>query len=419
MAVQIVGGVIGGFIVLATAWSVLGTLVVPRRIRSRIPRTVFLVNRSVFRFFVDRTSSYERQDRILAVQAPVQLIGQVVAWLALYELGFGLLMWPLIGNAGLGGALEQAGSALCTLGYLSPRASGVAALDSIAALTGLGTVALQIGYLPTLYAAFNRREALITMLDSRAGVPSWGPELLARTHYGLGSGVSAVNKLPELFEEWERWSADVSESHATYLALMAFRSPRPFSSWVTAQLAVLDAAALYLSLARNPPGAISARLCLRGGFTCLATIARARGFAIPDEADPREGISLTYEEFVDAIDRLRIVDFPIERTSREAWLDFVGWRANYESGAYAIARAVDAPPALWSGPRPHPIAAIPPLRPPTLRAVDPPISASQMSSRPLAVSTCCWNRTTLPPSRVHTWAIFTSAGAPEPLVFQE
>jgi hypothetical protein len=368
---------VGALLIVAAGWSVIGTVVVPRRIRSWLTRAVATAVDAGFHFVADRFDSYEPRDRILAAQAPSQLLLQIVVWLAVFEVGFGLLLWPFVGAAGLSGALEQAGSALCTLGYLAPHSGGPAGLDDLAALAGLGTVALQIGYLPTLYAAFNRREALVTMLDSRAGVPSWGPELLARTHYGLGSGVSAVNKLPELFEEWERWSADVSESHATYIALMAFRSPRPFSSWVTAQLAVLDAAALYLSLARDAPDAISARLCLRGGFTCLATIARARGFAIPEEADPREGISLTYEQFVDAIDRLRNVDYPIERTSHEAWLDFVGWRANYESAAYAIARAVDAPPALWSGPRRHPIAAIPPLRPPTLRAVDPPISASE------------------------------------------
>jgi hypothetical protein len=246
----------------------------------------------------------------------------------------------------------------------------------VASFVGLGTVALQIGYLPTLYAAFNRREALVTMLDSRAGVPSWGPELLARTHYGLGSGASAMEELPELFEDWERWSADVSESHATYLALINFRSPRPLSSWLTAQLAVLDAAALYLSLVPDAPGAVSARLCLRGGFTCLGTIARARGFDIPEEADPNDGISLTYEEFVDAIDRLAVVDFPVGRSSAEAWIEFVGWRINYEPAAYAIARAVDAPPALWSGPRRHPIPAIPPLRPATRRVAPPPEKSS-------------------------------------------
>jgi len=364
---------VGALLILATGWSVIGTVVVPRRIRSRLPRSVAVAVDATFHFVADHFHSYEPRDRILAAQAPIQLMLQIVAWLAAFEVGFGLLMWPFVGRAGLPGGFEQAGSALCTLGYLAPRSSPVAAFDSLAALSGLGTVALQIGYLPTLYAAFNRREALVTLLDSRAGVPSWGPELLARTHYGLGTGVSAVQELPDLFEEWERWSADVAESHTTYLPLVNFRSPRPLSSWVTAQLAVLDAAALYLSLLPDAPSAISARLCLRGGFSCLTAVARARGFTIPDEADPNDGIALTYEEFVDAIDRLARVDFPLERTNEEAWLDFVGWRVNYEAAAYAIAHAVDAPPALWSGPRRHPIPVIPPFRPATLRAGKPPL----------------------------------------------
>jgi hypothetical protein len=370
MAIRVAAGVIGALVVLITAWSVLGTLVVPRRIRSRVPRAVFLVLRSVFRFLADRSSSYEGQDRILALQAPVQLIAQVVAWLALYELGFGLLMWSVNGD-GLGYAMEQAGSALCTLGYLVPRTSGAQALSPLAALAGLGTVALQIGYLPTLYAAFNRREGLITMLDSRAGVPSWGPELLARTHYGLGSGVSAVGELPGLFEAWEQWSADVSESHTTYVTLIWFRSPRPLSSWVTAQLAILDAAALYLALLPEGSDLIQARLCLRGGFTCLGNVARAIGTPIPIDADPSDGISLSYDDFVEAIERLRRVDYPIERPIAEAWTDFLGWRVNYEAAAYALALATEAPPALWSGPRRRQVEQIAPLRPRTGRTSKP------------------------------------------------
>ncbi|MGD0313353.1 MAG: hypothetical protein ABSC90_12935 [Acidimicrobiales bacterium] len=364
--------VVGALLIIIAGWSVIGTVVVPRRIRSRLTRAVAVTVDASFHFVADHFDSYEPRDRLLAAQAPIQLILQIVVWLAVFELGFALLLWPDMGTAGLSGAFQLAGSSLCTLGYLAPHHGAPAGLVDLAALIGLGTVALQIGYLPTLYAAFNRREGLVTMLDSRAGVPSWGPELLARTHYGLGSGVSAMGELPEWFEAWERWSADVSESHATYLALLNFRSPRPLSSWLIAQLAVLDAAALYLSLVPDAPGAVSARLCLRGGFTCLGTIARARGFAIPAEADPNEGITLTYEEFVEAIDRLASVDFPLERSNEEAWLDFVGWRVNYEAAAYAIARAVDAPPALWSGPRRHPIPAIVPRRPATRRADHPP-----------------------------------------------
>jgi hypothetical protein len=366
MGLKVVAGAIGAFIILATGWSVLGTLVVPRRIRSRVPRSVFLAGQSVFHFIADRTSSYEHRDRVLAFQAPIQVIAQIVAWLALYQLGFGLLLWAS-GNGGLGSAMEQAGSALCTLGFLVPHMSAGAALDPLAALAGLGTVALQIGYLPTLYAAFNRREALITMLDSRAGVPSWGPELLARTHYGLGSGVSAISELPGLFESWEQWSADVSESHSTYVPLIWFRSPRPLSSWVTAQLAILDAAALYLALLPDGSDLIQARLCLRGGFTCLGNIARSIGIPIPLDADPGDGISLSYEDFVGAIDRLREVDYPIERQVVDAWVDFSGWRVNYEAAAYALASVTDAPPALWSGPRRLETAPIAPLRPLTPR----------------------------------------------------
>jgi hypothetical protein len=366
--VRDLAAVVGVLLIVLAGWSVIGTLVVPRRIYSRPVRAVAVSVDAAFHFVADHFDTYEPRDRVLATQAPVALILQVVMWLAVFEVGFALIMWRSMGPAGLAGAFQLAGSSLCTLGYLAPHSSAPAALADLAALVGLGTVALQIGYLPTLYAAFNRRESLVTMLDSRSGVPSWGPELLARTHYGLGSGVSAVGELPELFKEWEQWSADVSESHSTYLALVNFRSPRPLSSWVTAQLAVLDAAALYLALTPNAPGAVSARLCLRGGFTCFTTIARARGFAIPDEADPNNGISLTYGEFVDAIARLAEVNFPLGRSSEDAWVEFVGWRVNYEAAAYALARAIDAPPAMWSGPRRHPIPTIQPLRPATRRA---------------------------------------------------
>jgi hypothetical protein len=80
MAIRVLGAVLGAYIVAATGWSVLATLVVPRRVRSNVPRVVFLVNHSIFRFLGERARSYEQRDRILAVQAPIQLIAQVVAW---------------------------------------------------------------------------------------------------------------------------------------------------------------------------------------------------------------------------------------------------------------------------------------------------------------------------------------------------
>ena len=226
-----------------------------------------------------------------------------------------------------------------TLGFAVPSGAAPAVIVFLAAAVGLVILTLQIAYLPTLYSAFNRRETEVALLNARAGVPSWGPELLARTHYALGSGVSTLDTLPDLYAQWERWAADVAESHTTYLPLVRFRSPTPLSSWVTALLAVLDSAALFLALSPKAAPVVPARLCLRSGFICFNRIARAMGIDIPDEPDPDAGISLTYDEFLDAVERMREVDFPIERDPEEAWPDFVGWRVNYEQAAYAVAAA--------------------------------------------------------------------------------
>ena len=208
------------------------------------------------------------------------------------------------------------------------------------------------------------------MLESRAAVPSWGPELLARTHYGLGSGMSGVNELPQLFEQWENWSADVSESHSTYPVLMAFRSPNPLASWITAQLAVLDAAALYLSLLGDPRGAISARLCLRGGFTCLRIVAARRGrFVVAeDPIDPDQGISLTYEEFAAVRRKAPRRRFP-DQSPSGGRLARLRWLARQLRGCGLRHRLPRERTAGCCGPVPGtgPRYSIPPARPQTRR----------------------------------------------------
>jgi hypothetical protein len=358
-----VAAVAGGLLVLAAWASLVGTVIVPRPVGSWLTRWVDQVVTGAFWLATGVIADHKRRDRLLAAQAATILLGQLAVWLGISFLGFALLLWPFAAG-GIASAFTAAGSSMFTLGFAAPAGAMPAAIVFAAALTGLVVVTLQIAYLPAMYAAFNRRETEVALLNARAGVPSWGPELLARTHYALGSGVSTIDTLPDLYAQWERWAADVAESHATYLPLVRFRSPRPLSSWVTGLLAVLDSAALFLALSPDSAPVVPARLCLRGGFLCFTQIARAMGIEVPDEPDPSHGISLSYQEFLDAIGRMREVSFPIERDPAEAWPDFVGWRVNYEQAAYAVAAAVDAVPALWSGPRRHDRAVIPPIRPP-------------------------------------------------------
>jgi hypothetical protein len=363
LAGRSVAAVAGGLLVL-TAWaSIIGTLIVPRPVTSWLTRWTDRSVNWAFRLVTGAVADHRRRDQILASQAPATLLAQLIAWLAISFLGYMLLLWPWE-TAGLASAFTVAGSAMFTLGFAVPVGAAPAAIVFVAAATGLVIVALQIAYLPVLYAAFNRRETEVALLNARAGVPSWGPELLARTHYALGSGVSAIGALPDLYAQWERWAADVTESHTTYLPLVRFRSPRPLSSWVTALLAVLDSAALILTLSPDSAPVVPARLCLRSGFLCFRQIARAMGIDVPDEPDPNGQITLTYQQFLDAVARMREVDFPVEREPAEAWPEFVGWRLNYEQAAYAVAFAVDAVPAMWSGPRRRDDRVIPPIRPP-------------------------------------------------------
>jgi len=362
LCVRSAAAVIGGVLVVVVWISVIGTLMVPRPVGGRLVHwTAWLVN-SAFRLAAGTVADYQGRDRLLAGQAPTILLAQLGAWLGMAFVGYWLLMWPLV--SGIGTAFTAAGSSMFTLGFAEPADGPPAAVVFAAAVTGLVIVTLQIAYLPTLYAAFNRRETEVVLLNARAGTPSWGPELLARTHYALGTGVSALDTLPSLYERWERWAADVAESHTTYLPLARFRSPRPMSSWVTALLAVLDSAALFLALSPGSAPEVAARLCLRSGFICFRQVGQALGFEVPEEPDPSGQISLSYEEFLGAVDRLRAVDFPIERDPAEAWPEFVGWRFTYEQAAYAMAAEVDAVRALWSGPRRHGDPVVAPQRPP-------------------------------------------------------
>ena len=328
--IRVVAAVAGGLMLLATTGSVLKTLVMPggrvgwliKAVDQFTDRGLWLICRPMKR--------YEQRYQVLVYEAPLILGILLGCWLAAYLVGFALLLWPATGN--FAASVREAGSSLLTLGFA-------------AGATGLVVVALQIAYLPTLYAAFNRRETEVTLLGVRAGRPAWGPELLARTKFTI-----IEQDLPNFYREWERWAADVAESHSSYPILLRFRSPHPEASWLVSLLAVMDSAALYSALApASVP--IQARLCLAMGFRCLQQLATSLGIAFDPDPRPDSGIALTRQEFDAGIARLESVGFEFERTPDEAWPHFQGWRVNYESIAYRLAWAIDAVPVAWSGPR--------------------------------------------------------------------
>lgn len=376
---QWLGFVAGLLLVLGTSFSLFRTLVVPRRVNSTIGNAVERSVRVVAVWVAldlpkllpgaaarerNARAHYERADRVLAITGPLSLLALLAVWQLSFILGFALLLWP-INTTTFWGALRESGSSFFTLGFTATDTPPATVVIFFSAATGLISVALLIGYLPTLYGAFNRREKLITTLEARAGVPAWGPEILVRQVL-----VGLLDSLPGLYHDWEEWAADLSETHSNYPILIRFRSPSPYRSWIVGLIAVLDSAALYLAFCpeRAPT---AARLVLRQGFSALRDIAVAVRLPVAEDPRPDDAISVSYEQFLDGAERMSAVGFPMERTPEEAWPHFRGWRVNYDPIAVAIADLIDAAPAPWSGRRTHFPEPIAPRRPIDRRPDDP------------------------------------------------
>lgn len=324
--------------------SVVGSLIVPRDTPARIVGFAGRVYIPAFKWFARFFTTYEGKDRWLAFSAPWFLLTMLATWLVILTAGYTFMLWSITTQS-LAASFREAGSSILTLGFATTRTKGATVVDFFAAATGLGIVALLIGYLPVLYGAFNRRERTVTMLSSRAGDPPWGPEILWRHHR-----IGILDSLPDFYEHWETWCADVAETHSSYPVLLFFRSPDARRSWLTGLLAVLDSAALYNALC--PTTAPSqTRLCIRMGFTTLRTLADVIYISFDPDPHPDADIRLSRDEYLRGVQRLVDIGFRMERSPEEAWPHFKGWRVNYEEVALALAEQIVATPGPWAGTR--------------------------------------------------------------------
>ena len=358
IAVRLLSVLVGLFLTLGTLGSVIRTVIVPRAVSSRLSSVVARAVQGATTFAARTRSDYMVRDEILAQGAPLFLVLRLVVWIGLLVVGFSLLFWGA-SSGNYAAAIRLSASSILPLGLARADSGLKTAIAFLESASGVIVVALQISYLPTLYSSFNRRETLVTMLDSSSGSPPWGPEILAR--HAL---IDNLDHLSDLYRNWEQWAADIAESHTSYNTLLYFRSPEPRTSWILALLACMDAGALQLGL--NPLTApASARPFLRMGIVCLRSLSRVTGLPYVADPHPDDPIELTFEEFQYGVKRVLAVGWEAERSAEEAWPHFRGWRVNYESMAYRLASLVDAPPGPWSGRRQGRLeSSLVPVRPP-------------------------------------------------------
>ena len=242
-----IAGIIAILAVLLDAFE---TVVLPRRVRRKFRITVWFY-RNTWKPWHKITSlikSPGRRENFLGYFGPLSLLFLLALWASGLIFGFALLQYGagehvMLGNEPVtfGRVIYLSGSTFFTLGYgdIIPTSIFARALAVLEAGMGFGFLGVVIGYLPTIYSSFSRREIEISLLDARAGSPPTAAELLIR--------FGKCPQLEDIFRDWERWAAELLESHISYPPLGFFRSQHINQSWLGALTVMLDASALVLA----------------------------------------------------------------------------------------------------------------------------------------------------------------------------
>ncbi|MEM7336647.1 MAG: hypothetical protein AAF490_31500 [Chloroflexota bacterium] len=336
---RLLSGLLGVLIVLWTIISAIKAFITPRGARTNLTRTIFKTVYFLFELRV-RNANYEKRDQIMALFSPITLFLYPFVMLNLILVGYMLIYWSL-GIDSIYEIFRESGSSLLTLGYASEEGFLFKAVEFSEAMLGLILVALLIAYLPTMYAAFSRRETNVLLLESRASSPPSMIDFIARTCRN-----GELEELASVWTSWQLWFAELEESHTSLALLPFFRSPQPNHSWVTAAGVVLDSASMILSAVDIPYNA-KAPFLIRTGYLSLNRIARFFQVAHTETPDLTAPISISKAEFFNAFDALAQQDVPMVADREKAWVDFYGWRINYDRALLSLAALTMAPYAEW------------------------------------------------------------------------
>ena len=323
------------------------SVVVPRPTPAfyRLQRIIVRPAWRLCRWLALRARSTDGRERMLGSFAPLAVIVMLLLWLLGLMFGFGFIFFGLRSQlhpavSDFPTALYFAGTSVLTIGFGDIVAtSGMARVLALTAgVSGLGTIALAISLLFSLYGSFQRREIQIVTLDARAGAPPSGVSLLET----IGK-YEMREDLPRLFGEWEKWAAEVLDSHLAYPVLAYFRSSHDNESWVSALGAVLDATTLLLTTVVDGPRG-PAKMMFSMGNHLVEDLGKF--FSISGDHDP----GVERYEFDQARQRLAAVGWTL-LGAEESWVAFAKLRAGYATQLNSMANWFAAPPTQWIGDR--------------------------------------------------------------------
>jgi hypothetical protein len=344
-----------GLLLLAlTFWDLFETVIVPRPTPGWFRISRYLVRGSWHGLLAIRDGRPDRSyDRVLGLFAPAMTVAMLGAWLLALIVGYGLVLFALRDQlrpvpTDVGTTLYFAATSVLTLGFGDIVAVGTAAriVVATAAVSGLGSVALVVTFLFSLYGSYQRRESEVVALQAAAGAPPSAVALL-ETYALLG----LTARLPDLFGRWERWAGEVLDSHVAYPLLGFFRSSHDNLSWISALGSMLDAASLILTTITGIPRG-DAKLFKRVGAHLVEDIFNL-GFRGGDLTP------LDRSAFDAACDRLEEAGYTLEPRD-VAWPAFEAARGTYATRLEGMASYWATPATSWLG---DPVALRSPLHP--------------------------------------------------------
>jgi hypothetical protein len=289
----VIAGLLSVVLILSVLFEAFETMLLPRRVaRSfRLTRLFYINTWRLWTLLAGPIRPARRRSTFLSSFGPLSLLVLLSLWALGLIVGFAGLHWSLGTTLHGAGGDERpefglyayfSGVTFFTLGYgdITPVGALARALAVLETGIGFGFLAVVIGYLPVLYQAFSRREVMINLFDARAGSPPTAGTLLARNaRYG------DLEVLSLLLGEWERWAAEVLESHISFPVLSFFRSQHDNQSWLAALTVILDAAALVVS---GVPGPVRTRAYLTFAMARHAAVDLCQAVDAPPVEPPED-----------------------------------------------------------------------------------------------------------------------------------
>jgi hypothetical protein len=313
---------VGLLLILAFLRSVLQVAVVNRQRGDWLARFVGWLVYATLARQARRRQSYDKIQDVLAWVLPIYILLLIIVWFGLVQAGFSLLIWSSQAEHSILQAVIASGSALSTLGFLTPPDVVGQLLAVLEGATGLGIVVFYFTFIPGYQTTIQLRQVKVAWLYARAGL---GLTNFTLVEWFLFSGASDWNGL---WEDWEAWFRNLAETDALAPMLAFVPTVHRGQTWLAAAAVALDSVSLYLSVL-DAQALPAATVCHRTGVDALRLIAAE---LVDSQTTPKAlgGRHLARPDFDAACDRLIALGAKVKDERDTCWLRFAELRGQYE-----------------------------------------------------------------------------------------